>query len=349
MMLVRTGESDNASPMQRHPSEPFVPADSIAIRRWMPLLVLTACVGALFVAQPVAATELVRHATNSVAAGLTWWKAAILGVVEGVTEFLPISSTGHLLVTQGLLNLGTSKEAVDAADTYAIAIQFGAILAVAGLFWRRFVDMFNGLIGRSDAGRRLLINVVVAFLPAAVVGFVLDDTIKSALFGAWPVVVAWAIGGGLILLLGAKGLIPARAEKVEGHDPVLDITLRQALIIGCAQVLALWPGTSRSLVTILAAVLIGVGMTAAVEFSFLLGFVTLSAATAFSLLKDGGTLVDQFGVINPLIGAVFAFISAVIAIKWMLTYLERHSLNIFGWYRLGIATLTAGMILAGVI
>ena len=334
-----------------HLTRPFpelptgVPA---APRRRQAALALGLVVTVIAVARPAGAAELVRNAAETAQAGLTWWKAAILGIVEGVTEFLPISSTGHLLVTEHILGLdaGTYKKA---ADTYAIAIQFGAILAVAGLFWRRFVDMFDGLIGRFPAGRQLLVNLVVAFLPAAVVGFLFDDTIKAHLFGPWPVVGAWVVGGVLILVLDAKGLIPARGERTEGRPPVFDITLKQAAIIGLAQCLSLWPGTSRSLVTILAALLIGVSMTAAVEFSFLLGFVTLSAATAFSLLKDGGDLVSTFGVVNPLVGAVFAFLAAVVAIKWMVTYLEQHSLDIFGWYRIGVSVLTVGLILGGVV
>jgi len=291
----------------------------------------------------------VAAAADGVSSGLTWWKAAILGVVEGVTEFLPISSTGHLLVTQRLLGLGDTAADTAAANTYAIAIQFGAIVAVAGLFWRRFVEMLKGLVGRSPDGRRLLVNLVVAFLPAAVVGFLLDDKIEELLFGPWPIIAAWAVGGVLILVLEWRGLIPSRGEKVEGRDPVFDITLRQAAVVGVVQVLAMWPGTSRSLVTILAALLVGMKMVQAVEFSFLLGFLTLSAASGYALLKDGDTLVAQFGTLTPLVGALFALVSAVVAIRWMLTYLEQHSFSIFGWYRLGAAVLAAGLVLGGVL
>jgi undecaprenyl-diphosphatase len=135
----------------------------------------------------------------------------------------------------------------------------------------------------------------------------------------------------------------------EGEDPLLAITYRQALVIGLVQTIAMWPGTSRSLMAILGALLVGVGMTAAVEFSFLLGFVTLSAASFYSLLTDGGGLVEQFGVIDPLIGLLFAFISAVVAIKWMIGYLQQHSLAIFGWYRIVAATITGSLLLAGVL
>lgn len=290
------------------------------------------------------------QATAATSTAMTWWKAMILGIVEGLTEYVPVSSTGHLLVANEFLGLGTSDEDIAAANTYAIAIQFGAILAVAGLFWRRFVQMVQGLFGKSDVGRKLLVLLVVAFAPAAVIGFFFADAIEERLFSPWPIVAAWAVGGLLILGLERGGYIPRRGEFVEeGRDPLLEITVRQAFLIGLIQTLAMWPGTSRSLATILGALLVGVGLAAAVEFSFLLGFITLTAASVYSLQRDGDTLIEQFGYIDPLIGLVFAFISAVIAIKWMIDYLQRHSLAIFGWYRLAAASVTASLILAGVI
>ena len=310
-----------------------------------------AAIVALIVLRPSTAAALGAQVQSTTETAMTWWKAAILGIVEGVTEYLPISSTGHLLVASELLGLGTTDADIEAANTYAIAIQFGAILAVAGLFWRRFRDMLLGLIGRSDAGRHLLIVLVVAFAPAAVLGFLFDDMIEDALFSPWPIVAAWFIGGLGILGLERAGLIPhsGDAGDDDGSDPLLGISVRQAVIIGLVQCVAMWPGTSRSLMAILGALLVGVGMKAAVEFSFLLGFVTLTAASGYSLLSDGGTLVDQFGILDPLIGLLFAFLSAVVAIKWMIGYLQRNSLAIFGWYRLVAATLTGALILAGVI
>lgn len=304
----------------------------------------------------VLAPDVARAAVDAAGSGgeslLSWWQAAILGVVEGITEYLPISSTGHLLVASRLLGLPDEQGSagLEAVNTYAVAIQFGAILAVAGLFWRRFRDMLFGLVGRSEAGRHLLIILVIAFLPAAVLGVGLDKKIEDLLFGPWPIVIAWVAGGILILVLESTGRIPDRGVRAEvGTDPLTAITYKQALIIGLAQCVALWPGTSRSLATILGALLVGVAMPAAVEFSFLLGFATLTAATGFKLVKHGGELVDQFGVINPLIGALFAFISAVLAIKWLITYLERHDLKIFAWYRFAVAGLVVVLLLVGVI
>ncbi len=303
----------------------------------------------LIIVRPDLAGALAGQAGSTTESAMTAWKAALLGTIEGVTEYLPISSTGHLLVASDLLGLGTSEADIQAANTYAIAIQFGAILAVAGLFWKRFRDMLLGLFGRSDSGRHLLIVLVIAFAPAAVLGFLFDSLIEEWLFAPWPIVAAWFVGGVAILGLERGGYIPRRDEPTtDGNDPLLAITYRQAVIIGFAQTVAMWPGTSRSLMAILGALLVGVGMSAAVEFSFLLGFVTLSAASFYSLLKDGGTLVDQFGVVDPLIGLLFAFISAVLAIRWMIGYLQQHSLSIFGWYRIAAATVTGSLILAGV-
>ncbi len=324
---------------------------AIGRRRGIAAVVLsTACV--ILVARPAAAATSLAAVSDAAASSLTWWKAAILGAIEGITEYLPISSTGHLLVTAKLLDLPDAKGSagLDAVNTYVVAIQLGAILAVLGLFWKRFRSMLLGLVGRDDDGRHLLIVLVLAFVPSAAVGAVLDNKIESALFGPWPVVVAWIVGGAAILWLEESGQIPRHGVvPTPGTDPLRAITYRHALIIGVAQCLALWPGTSRSLVTIVSALLLGIAMPAAVEFSFLLGFATLTAASLFKLAKDGGNLVDTFGVLNPLIGMVFAFISAVIAIRWLVTYLQRHTLTIFAWYRFVVATATIGLLAAGVI
>jgi undecaprenyl-diphosphatase len=306
-------------------------------------------VAVLVAADPAGAAALAAQVGDDL---LSWWQAAVLGVVEGITEYLPISSTGHLLVTSRLLGLPSEEGSpgLEAVNTYAIAIQFGAILAVVGLFWKRFVSMVKGLFGRDEGGRHLLIVLVLAFLPSAIVGLLFDEPIEDALFGPWPIVAAWVVGGIVILVVERAGLIPDRSQKAApGTDPLLDITYRQALIIGAVQCLALWPGTSRSLTTILAALLVGVAVPAAVEFSFLLGFATLTAASLFKVVKDGDVLIEQFGIVTPLVGVFAAFVSAVVAIKWLVTYLERHDLTIFAWYRFAAAALTAALIAAGTI
>jgi undecaprenyl-diphosphatase len=314
---------------------------------------IVAVAGVLAAATSPAAAAHVAQATGDATADLlSWWQAAILGIVEGLTEYLPISSTGHLLVTARLLGLPDEKGSagLEAVNTYAIAIQFGAILAVVGLFWGRFVQMVRGLFGRDPEGRHLLVVLVIAFLPAAVLGAALDNSIEDTLFGPWPVVIAWIVGGAAILVLTRTGHLPSGRSLVRGRTMSLDaISYRQALIIGLAQCVALWPGTSRSLATIVGALLVGVAMPVAVEFSFLLGFATLSAATAFKLAKDGGTLVDQFGVVDPLIGALFAFVAAVISIRWLIGYLARHDLTIFAWYRFAVAAVTIVLLATSVI
>jgi undecaprenyl-diphosphatase len=281
---------------------------------------------------------MVALAAGGSSGPLTVPKAIILGAVEGITEFLPISSTGHLLVTQRLLDLGTGA-GKKAADTYAVAIQLGAILAVVALYWQRMIQMLRGLFGKDAEGLRLLLRLLTAFAPAALIGVAFEDTIKEHLFGPWPIVIAWAVGGVFLLLWKPQA----------GSQGITSLTTQQALIIGCTQVLALWPGVSRSLTTIVAALLVGLTMTAAVEFGFLLGLMTLSAATVLDLGKDGRTLIDDYGIRMPLLGAVVAFITAALAAKWLVAYLRRHPLTIFGWYRLGAAAVTVALIAGNVI
>jgi undecaprenyl-diphosphatase len=278
-------------------------------------------------------------ARKSVTTSLSAADAGVLGVVEGLTEFLPVSSTGHLVITSRILDLPTKGDAGDAMKSYEIAIQFGAILAVLALYRRRVWAMAEGLVGRSVEGRKLVIVVAIAFVPAAIVGVLGDKVIKDVLFGAWPVVVAWVVGGAAVIGLSRAGkLSPVGGRGLDS------ITTRDAVIIGSAQVLSLWPGTSRSLVTIVAALLLGVSMWAAVEFSFLLGFVTLSAATAYEVLSSGKTMVDNFGLAVPLLGLVVAFVAAFFSIRWMVAYLNRHDLSVFGWYRIAIAAVVLGLL-----
>lgn len=272
-------------------------------------------------------------------ASLNTPKAIVLGLVEGVTEYLPISSTGHLLITEKILDVGQRSSDRDATDTYTVVIQIGAILAVLGIYRSRFVLMLQGVAGRSAEGRSLLMSLLLAFVPAAAIAFAFQDPIKSRLLRPWPVVVAWVVGGAVILAFVAK-----RDRLRERFVTLGAVPPQVALGIGLAQAVALWPGTSRSFVTILAALALGCSMTVAVEFSFLLGFVTLSAATAYELLKHGGTLVDTFGVWNPLVGIVVAGLAAFVSVKWMITYLEKHPLTVFGWYRIGVGVVVAALL-----
>ena len=267
---------------------------------------------------------------------LTSGRALVLGVVEGVTEFLPVSSTGHLTVAERLLDVGQNDATRDVTKSYTVMIQIGAILAVVLLYWRRIIEIVRGLLGRSRQGRSLLIALGVAFVPAALVGKLLEEPIEKHLFGPGPVAAAWIVGGIVILTWTRRTRDrPSRGLALE------TITAKQALVIGLVQSLALWPGVSRSLVTILAALACGLALDAAIEFSFLLGLATLSAATGYEMLKHGSDVTTTFGWSSPTIGIVTAAVSAAIAVKWMVGYLNRHSLDLFGYYRIaaGVAVV----------
>ena len=305
---------------------PYLPRPSARTR--VVAVPVLAAVALALVATPAFADGVLAVVDASLSVG----QAIVLGLVEGLTEYLPISSTGHLIVTSRILGLADSGKAGDALKSYEIAIQGGAILAVLLLYRHRFATMVDGLRNRSAEGRHLLVALIAAFVPAAVLGLIGEKVIKDYLFGVPPVIAAWAVGGVLILVLVARGVIDR-----PGGRPLESLTTRDALVIGFAQVVAMWPGTSRSMVTIVAALLLGYSIVAAVEFSFLLGVVTLGAATAYSVLKDGKLMVDTFGLLTPLVGFVVAFFAAVVSVRWMVTYLQRHTLAIFGWYRLAVA------------
>ena len=266
------------------------------------------------------------------------WQALVLGLVEGVTEYLPVSSTGHLLVTQRLLGIPPS----DAANAYAIAIQAGAIAAVLGLYRKRCTQIAVGLLGRDPDGARLALRLVIAFLPAAVLGFLFDHAIERVLFGPWPIVFAWCAGGLGILAFD-------RRIRHEGGTTLEAITPRAALIVGLCQCVALWPGTSRSLATIAGALLAGLSLSAAIEFSFLLGLLTLGAATSYKTLQHGRAMLEAYGPLPVIAGFLAAWLAAVISVRFMVAWLSRRGLGIFGWWRLAIAAATSALVLAGVI
>jgi undecaprenyl-diphosphatase len=301
---------------------------------------LTACCATA--APPQAATPTESEMSNG--------QAMILGIVEGLTEYLPVSSTGHLLLAERIMGIGDSRSLSaneqerkkEAADAYTICIQAGAIIAVLGLYFRRVWQMIMGLFGKNPVGLRLLIGVVAGFMPAAAIGLLFNKIIKSYLFGPWPVVAAWLIGGLAILAVSYRN-----RDNIKGRagSALEDLTWKMALFIGFAQCIAMWPGVSRSLVTIVGGMLVGLSLPAAVEFSFLLGVVTLSAATAYDALKHGQAMLQTFDPQSLGIGLFFAFLAAVVSVKWMVAYLNRHGLEIFGWYRVVLA-LTVGALLA---
>jgi len=224
-------------------------------------------------------SSLVSGKSNEKA--LTLGQAAILGVVEGLTEYLPVSSTGHLLLAERILSIGENPSASveqkertkEAIDAYTICIQIGAIIAVLGLYFRRVKQMLRGLIGKDAEGRQLLISVLAGFLPAAVIGLLFNKLIKSYLFGTWPVIVAWFVGGVAILAVSRWNQRKVNRSASRGRS-IVELTWKMALIIGFIQCIAMWPGVSRSLVTIVGGLLVGLSLSAAVEFSFLLGLIT---------------------------------------------------------------------------
>lgn len=266
---------------------------------------------------------------------MTFLQALVLGLIEGITEYLPVSSTGHLLIAQRLMGIADG----DAANAYAIAIQAGAIVAVLGLYRARVGQMVRGLAGRDSAGFKLLVALVVAFLPAAVIGGLFDAKIEALLFGPRPILIAWVVGGVAILLLNRW------IERSRTGSSVLDLTWQRALVIGLFQCLALWPGTSRSLVAILGGLAVGLALPAAVEFAFLLGLITLGAATAYTALKHGHEMLSAYGWPVLATGFVAAWVSATLAVKWMVAWLTRHGLAVFAWWRFAAALLAAAFLL----
>lgn len=260
-------------------------------------------------------------------AGIAPWQAAILGAVEGLTEYLPVSSTGHLILASRWLGLEG-----EAAKTFDIVIQAGAIAAVLGLYRRRVAGLLRGLAGADAAGRRLLVNLLVSFVPAVVIGLLLHKAIKAYLFDVWPVAAA-LFAGGVVMIAADRWLMRRTAQGRELET----MTVREALVIGLAQCLAMWPGTSRAMVTILAGLLLGFRPVAAAEFSFLLALPTLGAATLFDAVKGGDQLLAEAGAVSLLVGFATAAAVAALAVKGFVRYLTRHGLAVFGWYRLALA------------
>ncbi|MCO5312813.1 MAG: undecaprenyl-diphosphate phosphatase [Microthrixaceae bacterium] len=315
-------------------------------RRWL-LGAALAALAAFVLTRPAGAAAGAASsavAVGSEAAQLKLWQAIVLGVVEGVTEYLPVSSTGHLLITTKLLGLNDTQAMRDAADSYAIVIQVGAILAVLGIYRDRFALMISGVLGRSREGLLLVRSLIIATVPAVVIALIFDDWIKAKLLGAWPVTIAWLVGGVVILVF-----VHYQDRLNEHITSVASIPPLSALIIGFAQAIAMWPGTSRSFVTLLGAMLLGCSIGVAVEFAFLLGFVTLTGASMYELAKHGSEIFDQFGVVSPLVGVVAAGVAAFASVRWMIGYLQKHPLTIFGWYRLAIGALSLVLLLTGVI
>jgi undecaprenyl-diphosphatase len=251
-------------------------------------------------------------------------KAIIMGLVEGFTEFLPISSTGHLILAGHLLDFTDAKSKV-----FEIVVQAGAILAVCWEYRARIASVAAGL-GSDPKARRFLLNVAVAFLPLALLGLVFGSTIQAVLFKPMPVALAFIVGGVLILYAERRHRDHPVAEHIQSVD---DMTMLDALKVGIAQAAALIPGTSRSGATIIGGMLMGLPRKVATEFSFFLAIPTLLLATAYSLYKERELLswadVPVFGL-----GLIAAFVSAFLCVRWLLRYVSTHDFTIFAWYRI---------------
>ncbi|MEF7613714.1 undecaprenyl-diphosphate phosphatase [Aquincola sp. MAHUQ-54] len=269
-------------------------------------------------------------------------KAAVMGLVEGFTEFLPISSTGHLILAASLL-----KFHGNAAKVFEIAIQTGAMFAVVWEYRERLGRTVSG-ITHDPVAQRFARNVLIAFIPAVVLGLAFGSAIKASLFHPVPVAIAFIVGGLVILWVerrhrsrfGERDLEGVRHARVETVD---DMTALDALKVGLIQCVALVPGTSRSGSTIIGAMIFGFSRKAAAEFSFYLGIPTLMGAGAYSVWKERAALsmadAPMFAV-----GLVFAFISALLCIRWLIRYVSSHDFTVFAWYRIvfgGIVLLTA--------
>ena len=267
-------------------------------------------------------------------------QAALLGVVEGLTEYLPVSSTGHLILAGRAMGLADWPKAgasgtplmvkTPALDAFEIVIQLGAILAVLGLYRRRVGGMVAGVFGRDEEGLRLVGRILLAFLPAAVVGLALEKTIKAHLFQ--PQAVAAALGVGGVLMIAVEWALRRRPG-----GPMETLSARQALFIGLMQCLAMWPGVSRSMITIVAGRMAGLNRVAAAEFSFLLALPTLAAATGYEGLTHWKALEAAAGWDGLLIGLAVSGIVAALAVKGFVRWLTGHGLWPFGLYRIALA------------
>ncbi|MEJ6002880.1 undecaprenyl-diphosphate phosphatase [Paucibacter soli] len=264
------------------------------------------------------------------------FKAAIMGIVEGLTEFLPISSTGHLILTGSLLGFSDAKSKV-----FDIAIQTGAIFAVILVYWQRLAATAAGL-GHDVRARRFVLNVAIGFLPAVVLGLLFGKAIKAHLFTPTVVASTFILGGFIILWAEKRPQAAVRIHEVDGMGPL------DALKVGLVQCLAMIPGTSRSGATIIGGMLLGLSRKAATDYSFFLAMPTLIGAGVYSLYKERALLsmadLPLFGV-----GLLLSFVSAWICVRWLLRYISSHTFVPFAWYRIAFGIVVLATAWTGVV
>ncbi len=276
--------------------------------------------------------------------------AIVLGLVEGITEYLPVSSTGHLILASWLLGLDDSPVQRAAIHQFEIIIQGGAILAVIGLYRRPIAVMLRGLASlaypawrgpRARNGRLLLRNLILSCLPAAILGLLLRAWIKERFFAPAPVLLALGLGGALMVALAPWHKDRLKRMGGDSAEAMAQLSMSAALAIGLLQCLALWPGTSRSLVTILGGMMVGLSPRRAAEYSFLLALPVLGGACLVegreALSDPEGFFTAIGGVAPALTGLLVATVSAAFAIRWLVEWLSRSTLGVFGWWRIGLA------------
>jgi undecaprenyl-diphosphatase len=259
------------------------------------------------------------------------WGAVLLGVVEGLTEFLPVSSTGHLILVDDLIGFHGPE-----GNVFEIVIQLGAILAICWLYRAKLIGVAFGLFS-SGEDFRFARNILLAFLPAAAIGFVAHGFIKSVLFSPWVVSVSLILGG-LVILAIERNVPTPRHHEIERFSPML------ALAVGFCQCVALIPGISRAGATIMGALLLRVDRKTATEFSFFLAIPTMLAATVYDLWKNRGTLNSE-GLELIAIGFVVAFVSALLVVKWFIGYVSHRNFEPFAWYRIGVGAVMLAILL----
>ncbi|MCB9878540.1 MAG: undecaprenyl-diphosphate phosphatase [Planctomycetes bacterium] len=268
---------------------------------------------------------------------MDWFSAVVLGLVEGVTEFLPVSSTGHLIVAQRLLGLPEGA----ASNAFNIGIQMGAITAILMLYGRDLWTALRQLPRRVSGESNLLVQIAIAALPAAVLGLAIDDWIDEHLFSPWVVAATLLVGGVALLLLERH--LDGRAPRVAALSRM---PYRTALWIGLWQCLALVPGTSRSGATIGGALLLGLSRTAGAEFSFVVGLPILYGASLYKLVSHPDLLAGD--MVRPFwIGTAVAFVSALLVVKPFVAFLRRHTFRVFGWYRIVAGAVLLALLASG--
>jgi undecaprenyl-diphosphatase len=255
--------------------------------------------------------------------------AILLGIVEGLTEYLPVSSTGHLILAGHWLGLNDDDPAT---ASFEIVVQFGAIVAVVAHYRELLTERVAGLFAGRPEALRLLGALVAGFIPTAIAGLLFRKAIKAHLFGPLPVAVALVVGGVAMIVI-ERILRARRAQRIES-DSLEDVTLGRAFAIGCGQCLSLFPGTSRSMCTILTGEIAGLSTATSAEFSFLLALPTLTAATILEVYKSRATLAEHVGGVSMTVGLLVSFGVAWAVIASFLKYLRSHGLEPFGWYRI---------------